>query len=112
MKTDTKYYNKNNKYNYIKARYKDGPYNKKICLTPEPKITRRKKIQKSTKNINLKPIKMSQNINSNNLYNIRNSKTIQREISMGKRTIVSWIDLDNEEMNFILEEKRRRMKKL
>ena len=107
MKTDTKYYNKNNKYNYIKARYKDGPYNKKICLTPEPKITRRKKIQKSTKNINLKPIKMSQNINSNNLYNIRNTKTIQREISMGKRTIVSWIDLDNEEMNFILEEKKK-----
>jgi len=109
-KTPTKYYKKNNKYNYIKPRYKDEPYNKKICLTPEPKIAKRKKIpkkQKSSKNINLKPIKTSQNSNLNNPYNIRSTKTIQREIGMRKRTIVSCIDLDDEEMNFILEEKKK-----
>ena len=106
-KTDTRNYKKNNKYDYIKSKYKDGLYNKKICLTPEPKLKIRKKTQKSSKNINIKPVKMSQNINENNQYNIRSTKTIQREINMRKRTIVSCIDLDDDEMNFILEEKKK-----
>ena len=106
-KTDPKNCKKNNKYNYIKPRYKDEPYNKKICLTPEPKIAKRKKMQKSTKNINIKPVKIPENINENNLYNIRSIKTIKSEKNKSKRTIVSLIGLDDEEMKFILEEKKK-----
>ena len=106
-KTDTRNYKKSNKYNYIKSRYKEEPYNKKICLTPDPIIKKRKKVPKSSKNINLKPVKMSNNINGNVQYNIKSSKTIKRETNMRKRTIVSCIDIDIEEMKFIIEEKKR-----
>ena len=61
----------NKKYDYVKSRYRDEQKNrnkeninnKKICLTPEPKIKRKKRVSKKNikKLINIKPQKLNLN---------------------------------------------------
>ena len=163
------YFN-NKKYDYVKSRYRDEPKNrnnenintnKKICLTPEPKIKRKRRLSKKNNNkkiVNIKPQKLNlnpdfykknSNINiyssNNNIYsynnknnnnnisnsnnninqykkniesNINNNKnrkrninTIKREENNKKRTIVSNIELEADEINFVLEELRKPVKR-
>lgn len=118
----------NNKYNYVKARYKDIPNinvnvnininNKKKYLTPEPKIKKRKKINKN--NIDIKPKKLNLipkkvNNDNNNLINeekekIKDINKIKREENNKKRTIISNIELEPDEIAFVLEELNKKGK--
>ena len=108
-------YKKNNKYSYIKSRYREettkiSRTSRKLYLTPEPHIKKKKKsmkIKNEKKNINSKDedenMKRKENINK---VNIRNINKIKREENSKKRTIISSIDLDEEQITFVLEEKR------
>ena len=111
------YMNKgNNKYNYVKSRYKEETKNKnnnkidnkKLHLTPEPKI-RKKRLNIKPKKLNYKDNKNNKENNDkkDNKGNIRNINTIKREEDYKKRTIVSDIDLGEEEINFVLGELKK-----
>lgn len=114
-------YKKNNKYSYVKSRYREetaktSRSSRKLYLTPEPHIKRKKKSMKikiGKKNINSKDeeenMKNKENINKTN---IRNINKIKREENNKKRTIISSIDLDEEEITFVLEEKRKEDKEM
>lgn len=114
-------YKKNNKYSYIKSRYREettkiSRTSRKLYLTPEPHIKKKKKsmkIKNEKKNINSKDedenMKRKENINK---VNIRNINKIKREENSKKRTIISSIDLDEEQITFVLEEKRREDKEM
>ena len=105
-------YKKNNKYSYIKSRYREETSkvvqsSRKLCLTPDPHIKKKKNLDKKDKKImNSKDenIKNKENINKTN---IRNINRIKREENNQKRTIISNIDLDEEQITFVLEEKRK-----
>ena len=115
------YYKKNNKYSYIKSRYREeankiSRNTRKLYLTPEPYIKKKKKSMKikiEKKIINAKDgdenIKNKENINK---LNIRDINRIKREEDNKKRTIISNIDLDEEQITFVLEEKRREDKEM
>ena len=115
------YYKKNNKYSYIKSRYREeankiSRNTRKLYLTPEPYIKKKKKSMKikiGKKIINAKDgdenIKNKENINK---LNIRDINRIKREEDNKKRTIISNIDLDEEQITFVLEEKRREDKEM
>jgi hypothetical protein len=115
------YYKKNNKYSYIKSRYREeankiSRNTRKLYLTPEPYIKKKKKsmkIKNEKKIINAKDgdenIKNKENINK---LNIRDINRIKREEDNKKRTIISNIDLDEEQITFVLEEKRREDKEI
>ena len=106
----------NNKYNYVKSRYKEETKNKnnnkidnkKLHLTPEPKI-RKKRLNIKPKKLNYKDNKNNKENNDkkDNKGNIRNINTIKREEDYKKRTIVSDIDLGEEEINFVLGELKK-----
>ena len=103
----------NKKYNYVKSRFRDVPQrnkndkynNKKLCLTPEPQLKR--------KRINIKPQKIDYKLNQNNKDkknnkdNERNINTIKREDEFKKRTIVSDIGLEEDQINFVLDELKK-----
>ena len=106
----------NNKYTYIKSRYKDVPpknknksNNNKLCLTPEPKLRKKK--------INIKPQKLDYKINNinkdnqNNKNSERNINIIKREEDYKKRTIVSNIGLEEDQINFVLDELKKEEEK-
>ena len=111
----------NNKYNYIKSRYKDefkikiDKNNKKLFVTPEPKLKKKKKIIKNHIEINIEPKKLNlenTKMNKNEKeIRTRNIKTIKREEDNKKNLIVSSIDLDVDLMECILEDKRKEDKK-
>ena len=111
---------RNKKYNYVKSRYMDETINisninsrknkciKKICLTPEPRLKKKKNINTKINKINYEPKKINfGNINIKNNNKIRNINSIKREINKKKNTIISKIDLDHDEINFVLEELRK-----
>jgi hypothetical protein len=116
-------YKKNNKYSYIKSRYREeaknfSRSNRKLYLTPEPHIKKKKKPIKTKINIEKKTInskdeegnmKNKENINK---INLRQINRIKREENNTKRTIISSIDLDEEQITFVLEEKRREDKEI
>ena len=102
----------NNKYTYVKSRYRGAPpknknksNNNKLCLTPEPKLRKKK--------INIKPQNLDYKINNINKYNKkdknseRNINTIKREEDYKKRTIVSNIGLEEDQINFVLDELKK-----
>lgn len=112
-----------NKYNYVKSRYmeetnnmhniasKKNEINRKLCLTPEPHIKRKKKINKNNIQINFEPKKLNLgkiNIkNTNNDKNLRKMYSLKREQDKEKNTIVSQIDLGEDEITFVLKELRK-----
>ena len=116
-------YKKNNKYSYIKSRYREeakkfSASRRKLNLTPEPHIKKKKKSMKTKINIEKKIInskaeeenmKNKENINK---INLRGINRIKREENSTKRTIISSIDLDEEQITFVLEEKRREDKEI
>ena len=111
------YYFHNNKYKNIKSRYMDVPQknnnsNKKLYLTPEPQIKRYKKmIDKKNVKINIQPKKLNlspkKENKKENEKKSRNINTIKREEDYKKRTIVSDIELEEDQINFVLEELRK-----
>ena len=121
FKNDIKYWfttenwtiKKNKKYNYVKSRYMDETYNinkinnRKLFLTPEThKIKRKKKLIKEkvnieTKNLNLDKIEIKPQGNIN---------SIKRKENFQKKKIVSNIDLQADEINFVLNELRNEKK--
>ena len=117
---NTNFYKHNNKYSYIKSRYKEetkkntSRNNKKVFLTPEPQLKRRRKIIKNNiNNIKIEPKQLhfesKKNIDNKNnkpAYT-RNINTIKREEDHQKRTIVSDIDLEADQITFVLEELRK-----
>ena len=104
---------KNKKYNYVKSRYMDETNNKnklnerKLYLTPEThKIKRKKKlindkINIMTKNLNLDKIEIKPQ---------RNKNSIKREENFKKKKFISNIDLQADEINFVLSELRNEKK--
>ena len=105
----------NKKYNYVKSRYRDSNakyniINKKINMTPEPKIKKRKKIDNKNLKINIHPKKLNfitNKINNNEKEEqnkIKNINTIKKEEDHEKRTIISNIGLDEDQIAFVLEE--------
>ena len=111
------YYFHNNKYKNIKSRYMDATQknnnsNKKLYLTPEPQIKRNKKmIDKKNLKINILPKKLNlspkKENKKENEKKSRNINTIKREEDYKKRTIVSDIELEEDQINFVLEELRK-----
>ena len=121
----------NNKYNYVKAKYKDKPNinvnvnininNKKKNLTPKPKIKKRNKKNKKIINIepkklNLIPKKVNNDNNNNNSINeekgkIKDTNKIKNEESNKKRTNVSIIELEADEITDIIERLSKEGKK-
>jgi hypothetical protein len=124
MTTESFNYKKNNKYSYIKSRYREettkfSRKSRKLFLTPEPHMKKKKKpIKIDKKIINSKDeeenMKNKENINKENIIkaNIRNINKIEREENNKKRIIISSIDLDEEQITFVLEEKRREDKEM
>jgi hypothetical protein len=122
--TESFNYKKNNKYSYIKSRYREettkfSRKSRKLFLTPEPHMKKKKKpIKIDKKIINSKDeeenMKNKENINKENINkaNIRNINKIEREENNKKRIIISSIDLDEEQITFVLEEKRREDKEM
>ena len=121
-KNDTKYWftaenwtkKKNNKYNYVKSRYMDETNNiskskvRKLFLTPEaPKIKRKKKLVNQNK-INI--VTKNLNLDKINIISQRNINTQKRENNFKKKTILSNIDLQADEINFVLTELRQEKK--
>ena len=121
-KNDTKYWftaenwtkKKNNKYNYVKSRYMDETNNiskskvRKLFLTPEaPKIKRKKKLVNQNK-INI--VTKNLNLDKINIISQRNINTQKRENNFKKKTIISNIDLQADEINFVLTELRQEKK--
>ena len=121
-KNDTKYWftaenwtkKKNNKYNYVKSRYMDETNNiskskvRKFFLTPEaPKIKRKKKLVNQNK-INI--VTKNLNLDKINIISQRNINTQKRENNFKKKTILSNIDLQADEINFVLTELRQEKK--
>ena len=121
-KNDTKYWftaenwtkKKNNKYNYVKSRYMDETNNiskskvRKLFLTPEaPKIKRKKKLVNQNK-INI--VTKNLNLDKINIISQRNVGTQKRENNFKKKTILSNIDLQADEINFVLTELRQEKK--
>ena len=121
-KNDTKYWftaenwtkKKNNKYNYVKSRYMDETNNiskskvRKLFLTPEaPKIKRKKKLLNQNK-INV--VTKNLNLDKINIISQRNINTQKRENNFKKKTILSNIDLQADEINFVLTELRQEKK--
>jgi hypothetical protein len=112
-----------NKYNYVKSRYmeetnnmhniasKKNEINRKLWLTPEPHIKKKKKINKNNIQINFEPKKLNLgkiNIkNTNNDKNLRKMYSLKREQDKEKNTIVSQIDLGEDEITFVLKELRK-----
>lgn len=107
-----------NKYSYVKSRYRDEPKNKinrnnkKLFLTPEPRIKRKKKVNNKNTKINIIP----NNLNMKLLYNNKeknkqieksNISTIKNENNNIKRTIISNIGLEEDQISFVLEELRK-----
>ena len=121
-KNDTKYWftaenwtkKKNNKYNYVKSRYMDETNNiskskvRKLFLTPEaPKIKRKKKLVNQNK-INI--VTKNLNLDKINIISQRNINKQKRENNFKKKTILSNIDLQADEINFVLTELRQEKK--
>lgn len=98
------------KYNNIKSRYKDDPKmnknSKKLFLTPEPKLRRKKKmIEKKgiePKNLNLPNLNIKKGIVST-----RNINIVKREEDHKKKTIVSDLGLEADLIESIIKEKRK-----
>ena len=104
---------RNKKYNYVKSRYMNETSNinntnakkyrddRKLFLTPEPHIIKKKKI-KDRVNIQLKKL------NRDKIdIKTRNINTVKREQDYKKKTIVSDIDLGAEEIKFVLTELKK-----
>ena len=109
----------NNKYKNVKPRFLDdpnikiNPSNKKLYLTPDPKLKRRKKIKdkRNVKINNIQPKKLNllseKNNKVENKNQIRNINTIKREEDYKKNTIVSDIDLEAGKIDFVLDYLRK-----
>ena len=105
---------RNKKYNYVKSRYMDETNNinninnkkyrdnRKLFLTPEPHIIKKKKIKDR---INIEPKKL--NRDKIDIKTKRNINTVKREQDYKKKTIVSDIDLGAEEIKFVLTELKK-----
>ena len=104
---------RNKKYNYVKSRYMDETSNinntnakkyrddRKLFLTPEPHIIKKKKIKDR---INIEPKKLNRDKID---IKTRNINTVKREQDYKKKTIVSDIDLGAEEIKFVLTELKK-----
>jgi hypothetical protein len=102
---------RNKKYNYVKSRYmdvtnnintKNNKDNRKLFLTPEPHLIKKKKI-KDRVNIQLKKL----NRDKIDIRTKRNINTVKREKDYQKKTMVSDIDLGAEEIRFVLTELKK-----
>ena len=117
IKNSKTFYYHNNRYKNIKSRYRDPPNknnnsNKKLYLTPEPQIKRRKKlIDNKNVKINIQPKKLNlspkNEIKMEKQEKSRNINTIKREEDYKKKTIVSDIELEADQITFVLEELRK-----
>ena len=104
---------RNKKYNYVKSRYMNETSNinntnakkyrddRKLFLTPEPHIIKKKKIKDR---INIEPKKLNRDKID---IKTRNINTVKREQDYKKKTIVSDIDLGAEEIKFVLTELKK-----
>ena len=104
---------RNKKYNYVKSRYMNETSNinntnakkyrddRKLFLTPEPHIIKKKKIKDR---INIEPKKLNRDKID---IKTRNINTLKREQDYKKKTIVSDIDLGAEEIKFVLTELKK-----
>ena len=104
---------RNKKYNYVKSRYMNENSNinntnakkyrddRKLFLTPEPHIIKKKKIKDR---INIEPKKLNRDKID---IKTRNINTVKREQDYKKKTIVSDIDLGAEEIKFVLTELKK-----
>ena len=104
---------RNKKYNYVKSRYMDETNNinntnakkyrdeRKLFLTTEPHIIKKKKIKDR---INIEPKKLNRDKID---IKTRNINTVKRELDYKKKTIVSDIDLGVEEIKFVLTELKK-----
>ena len=102
---------RNKKYNYVKSRYmdvtnnintKNNKDNRKLFLTPEPHLIKKKKI-KDRVNIEMKKL----NRDKIDIQIKRNVNTVKREKNYQKKTMVSDIDLGAEEIKFVLTELKK-----
>ena len=109
----------NKKYNYVNSRYRDSNAKykinyKKINMTPEPKIKRRKKMPNKNLKINIhhkNPNKINNN-EKEEQNKIKNINTIKREEDNQKRTIISNIGLDEDQITFVLKEYKKEREEL
>ena len=110
----------NNKYKYVKSRYMDESNyinksnvkrfldNRKLFLTPKPRMVKKKKKIILNDKINIKTKKL--NLNKINIETKRNINSLKREKDYKKNTIVSNIELESDEINFVLKELKKEKK--
>ena len=107
---------RNSKYNYIKSKYMDGinkinkskvqtnEENRKLFLTPEPRIIKKKKI-KDKLNISRFNLNKIDKQSGRNINNIKTQKNLKKE------RMVSDIDLGKDEIKFVLKELQKKKEK-
>ena len=120
MEIENKNDKKKNKYSYVKSRYMDETIikatssNKRLFLTPEPHIKKKRKHQiknsknnNDTKALNIK-VEDTKKIEKKNTKNKKNAT--KKEENNIKRTIVSSIDLEPDQIEFVKEELKKEEK--